>query len=439
LISVTACGLLLAATVRAHPQPAREYSQKPSLTILYDFRGQTDGQAPSGALIADSSGSLYGETESGGGVMSCNDTCGTVFKLTKHRSQSGPSYSESILYSFRGGSDGMYPTGGLIADAKGALYGVTNSGGALCGGCGTVFKLTPTSLGYVHSVVYAFRGGSDGAVPQAGVVMDASGTLYGTTIYGGGTPCDSGAGCGTVFKLTPTKTGYRESVIHRFQFNDQDGFWPLAPLIVDSTGALYGTTLKGGKAMPCLADGCGTVFKLTPHRSGYVESIMYSFQERPDGSGPEGGILLENGVLYGTTAYGGSSSNCGAPNWEGCGTVFRLAPAKSGYVESVLYNFQANKDGELPGTALIPGHDGSLIGTTFWGGCGGTGNECGTAFKLTPGQSGYTEQILHVFTRDAGDGGEPAGTLLREGDALYGSTVLGGGYCSCGTVFKLRP
>jgi len=436
-VAVGVCCILLTAAAPVFPQSASGSDQKATATVLYAFRGQTDGESPSGALIADASGSLYGETSSGGGVISCNDTCGTVFKLTKHRSRSGPTYSESILYSFRGGTDGSGPIGGLVSDASGTLFGVTTGGGS--GARGSVFELVPGKSGYAHHIIYSFAGGGDGATPGAGLVIDTSGALYGTTLLGGGTPCDSGAGCGTIFKLTPRKHGYRKTTIHRFQLNGRDGFWPEAPLIVDSTGALYGTTIKGGTTTRCSTAGCGTVFMFTPHRSGYVESILYSFQGRPDGASPAAGLFLENGAFYGTTAYGGSGTACGTENFQGCGTAFRLASAGSGYVKSVLYNFQADLDGELPEAALIPGRDGSLIGTTFWGGCGGTGDECGIAFRLAPRQAGYTEHILHVFTRDAGDGGEPAGALLRVGDAFYGSTVLGGQPCSCGTVYKLLP
>jgi uncharacterized repeat protein (TIGR03803 family) len=291
-------------------------------------------------LIMDGSGNLYGTTEAGGA-----DNYGTVFKLTPG---SGGSYTESVLYSFQGGTaDGAYPQAGLIMDNSGNLYGTTEEGGTgSCSangstiGCGTVFKLTPGSGGcYTESVLHNFQGGtSDGADPWAGLIMDSNGDLYGTTTLGGasGGPgsCSgngSATGCGTVFKLTLGNGGsYTESVLHYFQGGTSDGANPYAGLIIDSNGNLYGTSSGGGNAAgttrsgtACSGDSCGTVFRLAPGSGGdYIESLVYSFKAGfSDGSYPDAGLIMDgSGNLYGTTTEGGT----GVCTPFGCGTVFEI-------------------------------------------------------------------------------------------------------------------
>ena len=286
-------------------------------TVLYSFLGGSDGSYPPAGLIADKEGALYGTTEVGGsgnnGTVfkltpptkgqtawketvlyrfcsqpSCSDGSqprfagliadkegalyttevggigqGTVFKLTRARDQTTgkTTWTESVLYRFQGGSDGAYPGAGLIADREGALYGTTERGGGGSGSNGTVFKLTPArdqttgKTTWTESVLYGFQGGSDGAIPFAGLIADKEGALYGTTTGGG-----SGNN-GTVFKLTPArdqttgKTTWTESVLYRFR-GGSDGFQPFAGLIADREGALYGTTTGGGSGNN------GTVFKL---------------------------------------------------------------------------------------------------------------------------------------------------------------------------------
>ena len=286
---------------------------------VYDFQGPpNDGEGPSGDLIVDASGALYGATLGGGGTgCGANTGCGTVFKLTpataKRRSASR--YSETILYRFQGGTDGRYPSGDLVADASGALYGTTQ-GNACESDCGTVFKLTPNaSGGYAESVLHHFGGGSDGTFPVGGLIIDRSGALYGAT-SGGGT-----ARQGTIYKLTPQPSGgYAETVLYSFQ-GGSDGADPvLTHLLADATGALYGTTLSGGAAGCYRFDGCGTIFKLTPQGSGgYAESILHRFGSTPDGAFPVGDLLIDRtGALYGTARGGGGSRRRG--------TVFKLSP-----------------------------------------------------------------------------------------------------------------
>jgi uncharacterized repeat protein (TIGR03803 family) len=205
-------------------------------TVLYAFTGGVDGGPPSSGVVQDAAGNLYGTTYSGGAYNR-----GTVYKLDM-------TGTETVLYSFTGGTDGGTPVGGVILDAAGNLYGTAYNGGiATCppSGCGLVFKLNPNGA---ETVLYSFRGGANGSSPQTGVVMDAAGNLYGTTYLGG---IGTASGNGVVFKLSPDGT---ETTLHRLA--DADGRYP-SDLVLDSAGDLYGTTTEGGS-------GYGTVFKLKP-------------------------------------------------------------------------------------------------------------------------------------------------------------------------------
>jgi uncharacterized repeat protein (TIGR03803 family) len=286
-------------------------------SVLYSFVGGTsDGANPYAGLISDSTGNFYGTTTTGGS-NNCSGGCGTVFKLSPG---GGGTYTESVLYSFVGGtSDGANPYAGLITDSTGNFYGTTTAGGSnnCNGGCGTVFKLSPNGGNYTESVLYSFKGGtSDGANPYAGLIMDSAGNFYGTTTSGG-----SG---GTVFKLAPSGGGYTESVLYNLPgFGITDGASPYGSLAMDSSGNLYGTTASGGS--PDCNDGCGTVFKVAPNGTGgYTGSISYDFLSgNNDGAFPFDGLVMgSTGNFYGTTTIGGSNGNCPS----GCGTVFEINP-----------------------------------------------------------------------------------------------------------------
>jgi uncharacterized repeat protein (TIGR03803 family) len=225
-------------------------------TALFDFDGKSDGGTPSAGLIADSKGALYGTTQLGGtGNCAGIGNCGTVFKLTPPVPPA-TTWTETVLHNFQGGNDGANPVAGLVFDSAGALYGTTQSGGGPANG-GVVFQLTPPippATKWTKRVLYRFTGGSDGAFPEAGLIFDSKGALYGTTTAGGT------LGNGVVFKLTPPvppATKWTETVLYSFN-EPPDGNFPVAGLIFDSSGALYGTTMGGG------AFGFGTVFKVTP-------------------------------------------------------------------------------------------------------------------------------------------------------------------------------
>jgi uncharacterized repeat protein (TIGR03803 family) len=336
-------------------------------TLLYSFAGApADGSNPYAGVISDTKGAVYGTTLDGG-----TNGFGTVFKLTP----GGSGYTERILYSFAGykKGDGSFPYAGLLMDKSGSLYGATQTGGSkVCrGGCGTVFKLTPTASGYSESILYAFLGKNDGEDPYGTLVADSLGALYGTTYAGGS------AGFGTVFKLTPSGSGYTERVLYTFS-GGTDGSEPVAGVAISKTGVLYGSTYLGGS--PVCEGGCGTVFSLTPSGSNYTLATLYNFAAPGDGHLLYGGVVLgKKGAVYGTTYYGGS--NCKP---TGCGTVFELVPRGSGYVEQTTYSFNGNTDGSFPGGTLMY-EKGTLFGTTYSGGGGSCFTDkdtCGAAFAV---------------------------------------------------------
>jgi uncharacterized repeat protein (TIGR03803 family) len=390
-------------------------------TTLYAFHGAHPARPYSG-LTADRHGALFGTTAGGGPI-----DLGMIFKLTPGTT----GYTKSILYRFQA-KDGAHPYAGLVAGNDGAFYGTTfNGGGTFCRqGCGTVFKLTPTRTGYAHSVLHRFRGRRDGANPEGSLMIDSQGALYGTTSAGGGAAWCEG-GCGTVFKLTPSGPGYVERILYAFK-GSYDGFNATGGLVADREGRLYGTT--GGGFTPCSPNGpCGTVYKLTPAGSGYTELVLYRFAGSTDGAHPWAGVIVDrDGVLYGTASAGGGSHCSG-----GCGNVFRLTPTGGGYTPGVAYIFQGGNDGRDPLAGLIADKHGSLFSTTAYGG-GSTDN--GTVFKLTPTGRTYSETILYSFHR-LNDGATPYSSLIADDrGALYGTASQGGDpICSggCGTVFKV--
>jgi len=267
-----------------------------TLTVLHSFDG-SDGSGPFAGLVYDNEGNLYGTTAQGGD-LTCDggNTCGVVFKLDKKGVL-------TVLHTFTGGADGNNPSATLIRDAGGNLYGTAGLGGDLaCGtlGCGTVFKLDPTGT---LTVLHTFTGGSDGAGPNAGLIQDPMGNLYGTTGRGG---ADN---AGTVFKIDPSGT---ETVVHTFDGRSGGGD-PIAGLIQDAAGILYGTTFSGGN-LTC-RNGCGTVFKLDPATGRF--KVLHAFAGGTDGTNPYAALTSDgSGNLVGTTNYGGAN---------GDGTVFRIS------------------------------------------------------------------------------------------------------------------
>jgi uncharacterized repeat protein (TIGR03803 family) len=291
-----------------------------SESVLYSFLGGLDGSQPVGTPVLGKDGSVYGVTQFGGA-----GGWGLVFKLTP----SGSGYTKSTLYNFPGGAGGYLPQAGLTIDNHGVLYGTTYYGGDVSGcngaGCGLIFKLAPQGSGYTESVLYRFKGNGDGALPYAAVTVDGkTGAIYGTTEYGG----SKGLGLGTVFKLTPSGAGFHETVLHRFT-GKGDGFVPGAPVLLRPNGVLYGVVALGGGG--CNGIGCGAIVKLTPSGSDYSFEVIYDFGRPAHGADPENSTLImdASGALFGTTRSGGSKTNCadGGPGGvPGCGTVFKIVP-----------------------------------------------------------------------------------------------------------------
>jgi len=379
-------------------------------TVLHRFRsGGDDGLAPYGRLISDAEGNLYGTTTFGG-----TSGTGTVFELTKSQAPAG--WTETILHNFAGGNDASQPWAGLIFDSAGNLYGTTFLGGT--SNAGTVYELTPGQGGvWTETLLYSFAGGTDGSGPQSDLIFDGSGNLYGTTTGGGspgngivfeltsgqggvwtetvlhrfvaseatspraavifgthgelyGTLANDGAsGAGGVFRLDPpaTKGGaWRERTLYIFT-GGADGLGPLCRLVLYK-GSLYGTTVEGG------ASGGGVMFQLTPpasHEGAWTETVLHSFTCGSDGClGWAGLIMNRNGTFYGTTQYGGLPSNGG--------TVFQLKLQGGIWTEAVLYSFIYDAN-HFSAAALLLGKDGRLYGTTV----GSSGNS-GMVFKLRP-------------------------------------------------------
>jgi uncharacterized repeat protein (TIGR03803 family) len=330
-----------------------------TLTTLYSFCAKhknghcADGDSPVGGLVRADDGTFYGVT-SGGGV---NCECGTVFKIT-------PGGALTTLHSFDR-TDGNYPTGGLALGTSGNLLGVTGDGGggANCksqDGCGTIFKITPRGTLTTLYNFCSLTDCPDGGKPQAGLVQAASGNFYGTTIIGG-TNCAPAGGCGTVFKVTPTGT---LTALYSFcaqngQYNCSDGSSPYAALVQGTDGNFYGTTVEGGSSGNCGSNGCGTVFKITP--SGRLTTLR-SF-DGTDGTKPFGGLLqATDGNFYGATSNGGDFSCPSDPSF-GCGTIFRLSGGLGPFVSLLPYSGKVATVAYVLGTNLTGATNVTFNGT----------------------------------------------------------------------------
>jgi len=307
--------------------------------------------------------------------------------------------AEQTLHNFSGSPDGANPVENLIP-VNGKLYGTTSYGGKY--GYGAVYEIAPPST---ERIVYSFQGGADGFTPFTGLVA-LHGMLYGTTAYGGLNACPSGIGCGTVFELSLSG---RHRVVYRFG-NQPDGFEPSS--LMTFGDVLYGTTYVGGKN-GCVY-GCGTVFAID--LSGKKRTV-YSFDGGVDGYEPTGLVAL-NGVLFGTTSYGGDYCQP-----RGCGTFFELTTSGSA---RVIHRFRETSDGSTPNGELIA-VKGKLYGTTSFG----SASRLGAVFELSP--SGK-ERLLHEF--NGTDGANPFGGVIDVDGMLYG-TPFRGGANKTGTVFRL--
>ena len=432
--------VILSAMVYSVPTSAQ------SETVLHSFQnGSGDGAQPWGTPLRDASGNLYGTTVFGGTLG-----WGAVFELSPPSSDGAR--SETILYSFAGGSDGSNPYAGLIQDGQGNLYGTTSYGGGTPQNYGTVFELAPpNSLGgsWTESVIYRFQGNPDGSVPVGGLVMDSAGNLYGTTYYGGS------CGNGVIYELSPPATqgaAWTEAVLYSFKgcHGGYDSAASESTLIFGKDGALYATAGGG-------THGWGTVFRLRPPSAGqnsWIEEVLYNFAGKYDGGGPyhSGVVFDERGNLYGT-AFGGGLTGC--PEGPGCGVVFQLhAPSVSTgtWKETVIHAFTGGTDGGNPFGGVTFDEAGNLFGTSRYAAstrCNvGFAHGCGALFKLSPSGNNWIFVTLHEFTSGS-DGAVPTSNLVLDGSGIiYGVTAAGGagggGTCAtfgpgCGTIFSITP
>ena len=398
-------------------------AQAQTYTVLHNFTGAQDGAFPQAGLTMAPTGSLYGTAYQGGEYG-----YGSVFQLRR----SGSGWVFSPIYAFQGGNDGYWPYARVIAGPNGSLYGTTaEGGGGGCNlyGCGTVFNLQPplatvcrnVLCGWTKTVLYRFTGFQDGYVPLGDLIFDQTGNLYGTASDG------SFPSLGTVYKLTPSYGYWTEDTLHTFT-EGSDGTGPNSGVVFDTAGNLYGTTSTGGGG--CFGNLCGAVYELSPSGSGWTETILYAFQGGTDGQSPIGGVIFDPaGNLYGTTSTGGAGgggtafelspsgnswtfnllssfsggygagplasltrdmagnlygTTAGAGTYQH-GSVFRLTPSGGGWTETDLYDFTGGSDGGSPRSIVTLDANGNLYGTTYTGGAYDCGDEgCGVVWEITP-------------------------------------------------------
>jgi len=423
-------GLVIAATVLALASANAHAVVTPTETVLVNFGpsiSKTVGSLPYSPLIFDPKGNIYGTTSSGGQYDQ-----GTVFKLTPPAAGK-TAWTPMVLFSFNGTTNGGYPTSGLVMDAAGNLYGTTQTGGAYEDGL--AYKLSPPKSGttWAETVIAVFDGKNGNSPTNAAMIFDANGNLYGTTEAGGNGTLD-GRGYGLVFKLTPPISGGRWTETALCLFNMTDGEGPAAKLTFDQNGNLYGTTQYGG------ASNDGVVFKLTKPALGktaWTESVLVSFTG-PDGNGanPMAGVIFDNnGNLYGTTQYGG-----GGPALSGGpGVVYMLAPpnaSTSSWTPSVLLSLGPSY-GMNPASDPVFDKQGNLYVTTEGGGTsnGGTALEL---TKPASAAGAWTPTVLYNFAYAKGENPTAGVIFDSKFGSLYG-TAPAGGKNEEGVVFKLTP
>ena len=376
-----------------------------SVKTLANFVGSL-GSLPASNLITDSAGDLFGTTTFSGP----SSDYGSLFEITK--TAGGYASTPVILTQI---TTGLVPDGGVVADAAGNLFGTTSRGGA--NNDGTVYEVAKTPTGYASApILIATFNGTNGASPQAGLITDAAGDLFGTTNIGGAN------NDGTVFEIAKTPSGYG-AVTTLVSFNASD-LYPQAALIADAAGNLFGTTAGGGQTG---AGGPGTVFELAKTATGYASTPtpLLSFTGA-DGYGPLDSLIADAaGDLFGTTSSNGAF---------GGGTVFEIAKTATGYASTpiVLANFNG-PNGQNPYGSLIADYAGNLFGTTYGGGA----NRDGTVFEIAKTAGGYGA-LTTVASFNLTNGEEPQGGLIADAAGnLYGTTVAGGATGSTGTVFEI--
>ncbi len=402
-LTVTTCAMV--SILAALPADAQTF------TVLHAFTGGSGGSGPYAGVTLDRAGNLYGTA----GDDNFIDGYGMVYKLTHVDSN----WIYSPIHQFRGQPDGELPESRVIFGPDGALYGTTYAGGSV--NSGTVYRLTPqptfcrTALCYWdETILHSFQSSPDGANPTTGdLFFDHAGNLYGTTMFGGvyqETCAESD--CGTAFEIQHTSGGWQERVI--YQFTNASGFFPMAGFVTNGSGNLYSTTTN--------ANFGGTVYELSPSGQGFwTQTILYSSPGSPNGL--QGGVIFDPfGDLYGAYSQGGAI---------GGGQAFVMPHDGNNWSYMPIYNFAGNQ-GQGPQSSLTMDASGNLYGTT-------TGDyDCGSVFKLTPQNGGWTFTLLHQFTC-GDDGGYPTGGVaLDSAGNLYG-TAYSYGANGKGVVWEITP
>ncbi len=461
-------GALIVAVLSALLLIAARPAQAQTETVLYNFTGGNDGLHPESSLISDGAGNFYGTTLLGGqGCPGWNQYgCGVVFEISPNGSGG---WKQTVLHSFSGPPDAANPfRAPVIFDSEGNLYGTTEFGGTF--NWGAVFELSPAGPSWTETILYSFTGGADGGHPATSLVMDKAGNLFGTTseyqapgnvfelspsaggwtlqvIYAAptapGLTMDAsgniyGATTSTVFELSPNGNGgWNPTVLHTFTGPPEDGSSPVTPFVFDQAGNLYGMTYAGG------TNNSGTVYQLSPGENGaWTEQILYSFMGGNDGAQPWAGVVLDaGGNIYGTTSLGGM---------YGDGTVFELvAPVGAGnYQEKVLWSFNGT-DGLNPYCTPILDSAGNLYGTVASGGS----KNAGVVFEVNPLPAATTtttltsslnpsitgKAVTFTATVSSGSGGTPTGKVtFMDGVTSLGTKTLSGGTAAFVT-YKLSP
>jgi uncharacterized repeat protein (TIGR03803 family) len=389
--------------------------------VLYSLKGGTDGGFPFDQLVLDPAGNLYGVTGEGGLDTECFDNgCGTVFELL---SRSGH-WTESVLYSFPPTiySYSVSPNGPLVRDSAGSLFGVTANGGDPVCQCGEIYELTRSAGVWTETDLHNFVGGtSDGQYVNQGLVRDSAGNFYGST-GGGGNAENCNSECGTVFQFARNSDGtWAETLIYNFS-GGRDGENPYGPMAIDTAGNLYGITTSGG------VYGYGTAYKLSLSNGTWTETTLFDFTIDASGGSVSqiSGVAVDSsGDLFATAPYGGGNQ---------VGILYELKPTAGYSTYSVVHTFTGASDGGYPFGGFTTDKAGNLYGTTIYGGA----YEYGTVYKLAPGKSGrWNETVLHSFTNGS-DGSYPYGVILDSSGNLYG-TASEGGTNSNGVAFEITP
>jgi hypothetical protein len=391
-----------------------------TVTTLYQFTGRADGGSPSGPLLLDAAGDLYGTT-----LISGRARNGVVFRLTP--GPSGTNWTETVLYNFpRAHFVDASANGGLMQDTSAALYGT-----AFGNDIGFAYRLAPPALGgstWRYMKIYGFSGLGDGGGPSGPLILTRFGQLVGVTQAGGDVSGNNACDCGVVYVLTPPTNGgaWQETVAHTF-LGRPDGYLPSGALAADADGALYGTTYQGGSGH-CVdhiakeVTGCGTVYRLTPSGASWTETILYEFQ-------PDDADYPTNSVVFGPDGalYGSAGSD-----------VFRLAADTQGnWQKTVIYAFPRGKAGEAPGGGVIFDAEGNIYGTTNSTGLSGHA----TAFELAPPSTGSTEwtrKTLATFSTNV-NGPQPSGGLIRGPDGTLYGAIATAPSAIYGYIFAIKP